>query len=527
MKLTLWFLNRITEWEVERAGELGKALAGGSTNGAPRHDVRLGRRVLAPAPSNDEVIELTVNNTEPSFRGELMHEGHQQAVDGMGRSAYDEYFVPIPLKCLGRPDYDDKGNPQLTAFWKGLIPAEKQPEFLRILTPQQSENHCFERHLVEAYWEQGKRAVQGESELAKEFSDVRMNTSTREKIGYYEILQRAKQKHGPNILIGYSQGGTVVDYLAYIDEHLVAPEKRCIAGVISVQGALRGSTLAMASRQEAVLNSLVDMVRAVWGERLLELLTVPPHIRARVDPLLKPGHKLEVSDVVELLDILYAGAKSDKGLSQFVRTARKWLSGLNGDKQLAFWDLDSVRLNRPGSVMEALDNHPLMDTYCGAVAGDNFHLEPLLHDVVKLKHPKVAELGFVVRGLLRHIVHPSEVIFQTRTFDMMPQPLTPSNEGLARLHSDWQSEIVPAVWIIQNNVGIPARANDCVIPTASQLLRTVAGDRPKFFGNYVNEDASHISGAVLVDSGPKDIDFVKELLGRISQAIPSAGAATP
>src|SRR6059036_3403091 len=93
MKLTLWFLNRITEWEVERAGELGKGLAGVSTNGAPRHDVRLGRRMLAAAPSNDEVIELTVNNTEPSLRGELMHEGHQQAVDGMGRSAYDEYFV--------------------------------------------------------------------------------------------------------------------------------------------------------------------------------------------------------------------------------------------------------------------------------------------------------------------------------------------------------------------------------------------------------------------------------------------------
>src|SRR5262249_30900813 len=147
----------------------------------------------------------------------------------------------------------------------------------------------------------------------------------------------------------------------------------------------------------------------------------------------KPGHKLQIGEIVELLDSLYNLAKPDKGLSQFVRTARKWLSGLDGDKQLAFWDLDSVRLNRPGSVMEALDNHPLMDTYCGAVAGDNFNLEPLLHGVVQYKHPTLAELGFVVRGLLRHIVHPPEVIFQTRTFDMMPEPLTPPNEELARL----------------------------------------------------------------------------------------------
>src|SRR5262249_32603011 len=161
-------------------------------------------------------------------------------------------------------------------------------------------------------------------------------------------------------------------------------------------------TLAMASRQEAVLNSLVEMVHALWGERLLELLTVPPNLRERVDALLKPGHKLEIGQVIELLDILYALAKPDQGLSRFVGTARKWLSGLDGDRQLAFWDLDSIRLNRPGSVMEALDNYPLMDTYCGAVAGDNFHLEPLLYAVFKYKHPRVTDVGFLVRGLLRH-----------------------------------------------------------------------------------------------------------------------------
>jgi hypothetical protein len=525
MKLTLWFLNRITQWEVDRPGELGHALVGGTGSEEPRHDVRLGRRILATTPPGTGTVDLTVNNTEPSFRGELMHEGHQQAVDGMGKSAYDEYFMPIPLKCLGRPDYDDNGNARLTAFWKGLIRPEKQSEFLRILTPGLSENHCFDAVLVDGYWKEGKRPVAGDSELAKEFSDVRMNTSPREQIGYYQILQQAKQKHGPNVLIGYSQGGAVVNYLAYIDEHFVAPDKRCVAGVISVQGALRGSTLAMSSRQEAVLNSLVQMVHALWGERLLEFFAVPAGLRARVDTLLEPHHKLEVAEVVEVLDILYGLAKPDKGLSHFIATARKWLSGLDGDKQLAFWDLDSVRLNRPGSVMEALDNHPLMDTYCGAVAGDNFHLEPLLHSVIEFKHPGVAKLGFIVRGLLRHIVHPSEVIFQTKTFDMMPKPLTPLNDALARLHSDWLSGMSPDVWSIQNGETVPAQASDCVIPTACQLLTPVSGNRPKFFGNYINKEASHVSGAVLDNPGPKDIDYVKELLGRISAAIPLAEAA--
>jgi hypothetical protein len=525
VKLTLWLLNRITQWEVERRGELSASLTGKGSDGSPLHEVLLGRRVLAGTPSEPGTLELIVNNTQPSFRGELMHEGHQQAQDGM-QNDYDEYFMPIPLKCLGKPDYDANGNPQLTPFWKSIIPAEKQAEFLQILTPDQSENHCFSPQLVNTYWEQGMRPVKGESELAGAFGDVRMNTASQDKIGYYQILQQAKQKHGPNVLIGYSQGGTVVNYLAYIDEHFVAPDKRCVAGMISVQGALRGSTLAMSSRADAVLNSLVEMVHALWGEHLIEMFAVPSNIRQRIDPLLMPGRTLQIGEVVELLDNLYLLAKGNDGLSGFLRTARKWLSGLDNDKQLAFWDLDSVRLNRPGSVMEAINNHPLMDTYCGAVAGKNFHLEPLIHSVVEYQHPRAADLGFVLRSLIRHIVQPSEAIFHNKTFDMMPQPLTPPNDGLAQLHSDWQSAMAVAAWSIQNNVGIPSRANDCVIPTASQLLRPVPGNRPKFLGNYVNKDASHVSGAVLDDSGPKDIDYVKEMLGRIAKSgALAAGAA--
>jgi hypothetical protein len=516
VKLTLWLLNRITQWEVNHPGELAQALAGIGT----RHDVRLGRRILSTTPSEAGTVEFIVNDTEPSFRGELMHEGYQQGVDAMGKSAYDEYFMPIPLKCLGKPDYDENGNAQLTTFWKGLIPVEKQSEFLKILTPQLSENHCFDPILVDQYWKEGKRPLKGDSELSKEFGDVRMNTSPREKPGYYQVLQQAKQKHGPNVLIGYSQGGAVANYLAYIDEHFVAPDKRCVAGVISVQGALRGSTLAMASRQEAVLNSLVEMVQVLWGKPLLEFFAVSPLLRERVDNLLKPGHKLEITEVVEVLDNLYGLAKPDDRFRNFISTARKWLSGLDGDKQLAFWDLDSVRLNRAGSVMEALDSHPLMDTYCGAVAGANFHLEPLLRSVIEFRHRGVADFGVVIRGLLQHIVHPSEVIFQTKTFDMMPEPLKPANDALSRLHSDWLSSMSPEVWSIQNGESVPAQASDCVIPTASQLLRPGSGNRPKFLGNYINMDASHISGALLDNQGPTDLDYAKKLLGRISDAIP-------
>src|SRR5262249_36996232 len=145
------------------------------------------------------VVELVVNQSEPSFRGELMHEGRQQRKDGM-RSSYDEYFMPIPLKCIGKPKYEAGKPPQLTDFWKQLIPPDKQEEFLAILDPAKSGNDCFLPEHVDTYW-QGRRAISGDSELAKEFSDVRMNTQLGEKIGYYQILQQAKAAHGDNILI--------------------------------------------------------------------------------------------------------------------------------------------------------------------------------------------------------------------------------------------------------------------------------------------------------------------------------------
>jgi hypothetical protein len=44
-------------------------------------------------------------------------------------------------------------------------------------------------------------------------------------------------------------------------------------------------------------------------------------------------------------------------------------------------------------------------------------------------------------------------------------------------------------------------------------------------GNYLNKEASHISGALLDNPGTTDIDYVKELLKQFSDDIPSVQAA--
>jgi hypothetical protein len=115
----------------------------------------------------------------------------------------------------------------------------------------------------------------------------------------------------------------VANYLAFIDEHFVRPEKRCVLGVISVQGPLRGSTFAMHELESHVLNTLREAVLAI------PLLTfwmrfVPADIRHFTDPLLKADHPLKIDEVADLFDFLWERTKDDADMREFIKTARKW-----------------------------------------------------------------------------------------------------------------------------------------------------------------------------------------------------------
>jgi len=515
MKITLWFLNRITQWERDHPGELARALS--------PHDVRLGRRVVSLLADDEsrDFVQVAVNQSEVCFRGELMHEGYQQALHDQ-RTAFDEYFVPIPLKCLGCPDFSG-GRPQLTAFWKDLIPAEKRSEFLRLF--DHTLNPCFSEELAREYWDletvvrHNKKGIypNRDSSLANEFGDVRMNTSKPDRIGYYEILRRAAQQHGKNVLVGYSQGGAVANYLAFIDEHFVRPEKRCVLGVISVQGPLRGSTFAMHELESHVLNTLREAVLAI------PLLTfwmrfVPADIRQFTDPLLKADHPLKIDEVADLLDFLWERTKDDADMREFIKTARKWLSGLSDNEQVAFFDIDPVRLDKAGSVLHALQTYPLKQNFFGAVSGTNYHLDPLLRSISAYK----SKLLGVTVSLLCLFLHPalrrSEEVVRKETFDMLPQPV--ANPPLTALYKDWVSGAVRRTWNIVAGRSVPAWAHDFVIPSVSHLIPHQAKNET-FVGNCVNPNASHISGALLNNFGRKDIYYATKLLKRIAKATAS------
>ena len=513
MKLTLWFLNRINQWEIDRPGQLAGMLA---NNG--RHDVRLGQRIREGSKTGDShAVHLEVNQGEDSFRGELMHEGYSFKAGNAdpSQSRFDEYFVPIPIKCLGLPE-------KQTAFWQDLIKDSEAFKQIR----DANINACFREENGANYWDAVKKVKSHRrkknntgnvKDLSEKFTDVRINTHRDPAIGYYQILQQAKEQHGMNVLVGYSQGGLVANYLAYIDEHLVRPEKRCIAAVISVHGPLRGSTLGMHEVQEHVLKSLVEAVRPGWeGHRkswILPWLLPLGDLEAACAPLF--DGQITIEDVTEIIDLLYARAKTEK-MKDRLKTARKWLSGLSDDEDLAFVDIDPLRMSREGTVLHALNAHPLTGTLRAAVCGSDFHLGPVIEDALPSWLRIIEKVsGFFFRKAIRH----AEDVIRRETFDMMPNPALRTPE-LEQLHSDWAAPLAAQAWNIKNHVDVPDHAHDFVIPTASQLIAPQAAGGDKFLGNYVNPDASHLSGAADITSPTSDFETVKKVLSRIAGMIP-------
>jgi hypothetical protein len=311
--------------------------------------------------------------------------------------------------------------------------------------------------------------------------------------------------------VGYSQGGLVAAYLAYIDEHLVKEEHRCIAGILAVQSPLRGSTLGMPSQQAHVLGSLLKAVRPAWESRLLRYLLLPGDIRRLCAPWFEPGAGLRADDVALVLNLLYRKAGSDR-IKDLLRTALKWLSGLRGDADLAFYDIDPMRLSLPGSVLHAIDTHPLVQTPRGAVAGINDSLEPLIRGVVGSQSGIAAAGAWLLRNTIRNSTRHAESTIRDETFDMMPVPLNPPVPPLETLHKHWRGELQQTAWGIRQQTGVPPRAHDFVIPSASQLFSPHLSTGRRFLGNYVNADASHISGATRSDSGATDFSMVCKML---------------
>jgi hypothetical protein len=511
MKLTLWLLNRCVEWEERYPGVQPKALAA-----AGPHQVALGKRCVsdsgstAPGSGDPSVpIEcVAVNDKLDSPTGALMHEGGPRDTP-----SYDEYFVPIPVKCIGDPwrvggvDYVD--------FWEDELRADARTTFARIVDPRPA-NSYFHPGNLDMYWrvkdptrasKPRTKRVAVAPDAPSAFGDVQVNTRSRR--GYYQILRDHTTATGrKNVLVGYSQGGLVARYLAFLDEY-VSRRDPCIHGIVTAQAPLRGSPVAAAQNADFIARALTTLAISIGHAQSSEETIARAMGHAATQLTTGPSTFLALALLLDSLIHVNEASKESGPLLDIVRTARKWISGLTGDPELAFHDLDPARLEDPGAVLESVATHPMTVAWHGAVIGADFRLEELVRGLVA--GSCLLRLGEAIwRQKIAGRLARGEMIYRSDVMDVgggRAHPLAPP--ALEQLRVDMAN---PAGLSVDPSP-LPANAHDFVIPSASQVMLDT-GDL--FLGNHVNEDASHLSGARLETRPFTDLDLVCRILKRMS-----------
>lgn len=488
-RYTLWCLNRVARWNQHRL--LG-ALAAAS------HGVRAGSRAR---------FDRTPLGDGLTGDGVLMHE----------ELACDEYFVPIVVKCVGDPD-------RFLQRFGGGMSDEGRARFqaLRADFPQFYPQGDHPAHLRDwrEYWKPFA--------INSAFWHVGMFTRSdggHAYAGLYEIVAREARDNGERaVLIGYSQGGVVARFLAWLDEQLMTPAERSIAAVITVQAPNHGTPLADGANAD---NVGVGLLGAVTG--LLGYGIVPPEnprTRAALDALVAgvlrvhdpqgrlgtPFH-FGVGAVCALLDALIADtphAQPEK--ADLLRTCRKWLTGLSPAKTLtAFADLDPRGLDDPHTVLGRLLEAPHQQVLHGAVVGG----DPSAEDLILQERP------WWQRWLIRLLVDPGDFADVGRPFARIAM-----DEAAAHIPQGPRHTQVAALYRAGTKgsaaeLDLPAFAHDFAIPSVSQAFYAL-GQRPRdapFLGNRLNAKATHVSGAA-PNAAETDLPFVEDLLRDLGERLP-------
>ncbi|MCC7073238.1 MAG: hypothetical protein IT383_18105 [Deltaproteobacteria bacterium] len=542
----LWLINAVQGWD--KPTLLG-ALTSARVNDVDTITAELGDREAPGRLShgidvNDHELAKqapgTAGRTEYTALGALMHEGGHLTRDRLTDKRreghlFDEYFVPIPVKCLG--DHAALGI-EVEALRRRLRapphPSVDHAALTRVLQGYPEYFGANAVHHVSNYWDQG---FSGAPTSAKPDDDtlkeVRMHS--RAYLGYYGMLVRWNARAGHeddrHVLLGYSQGGTVGRFVAHLDEHVF--RLGLVHGVITVQSPNYGSPVARAENAEQlelVAGKEVTKLKHLGG---LAQWLAPTDVKPLVAWLAKiaaqaPGAEpFTIKGLDEQLAscivhirgrVARAEAPSPAAslavVSMFI-SARKWISGLHERRNgvtFAFADLNPERISVVHGQHRVLRliNDPTHTTMPhAAITGCNPSLEALFGGGV---------LGVTARFLAKAAGVSLATLtqqFQTVFDERERLPANPAPEYV-QLAEQYRKRIVQ---IARSTGGpIPPMSHDCVIPSSHQLMYGVAalGDPPaSFLGNYVNLDANHASGTALSDARPTDIELVRQALAAL------------
>jgi len=394
---------------------------------------------------------------------------------------FSEYFVPIPLKCIGNK-YANRH--ELSASGRAIMD-----------TITTSYDYFSTPDKFNRFWN-------GDHEgLPK----VRM--MTHDGLGYYSILE----KTAPNILIGYSQGGLVARYLAFLDEYVF--EKQCITAVITIDSPNFGSPLANPENKDAIFGGLVECMLALLGcdRRRMPLVN---RIMAK---------SITFDGVIDAVEIALRDAQREhaaaeiKRFSRVLSSAEKWLSGLKADADSAFSDLNIATMadEASASVLNLVNSYPLQRVLHGAIIGTNANLD----DLVRSFQNVAVSMGwglftkyFKILGCsLAHNIAAASKIYKEKVmleshFDNHARRIAAivgkSNKGMTPFHAASRSRIKP-------------HAHDFVVPSVYQLLPTGGAG---YIGVRVNKHANHNSGREPNKTGGRqNFRYIMEFLKMIQQ----------
>jgi len=484
---TLWCLNRVAGWDRDR---LARAL-GVRGLWRSKHDIRLGSRGRFDRNPGWEATRGT---------GVLMHEEH----------ACDEYFVPIAVKCIGDPDgFLTRLGDRMSADGRRMF------EALRI---------DFARYFAFADTlggEQPWRSYWEPFPMSNPLWKVGMFTRTdgpAPYAGLYELVaSEARELKRQAILVGYSQGGLVARFLAWMDEQLMEPDQRAIAGVVLVQTPNHGSPLADPNNADNVSAGLLGILTGLGGFPIVG--DADPNTRDALEALVggrapagSPVWHFGVGAVCQILDAAIADTPaSEPDRCDILRTARKWLTGLLEEKVFtAFDDLDPAGLDDPRSILGRLEATPLARTFHGAIVGGDTSLDDLV----------LEGRNCLVRWLVRHLVARRWFATAEDSYARIALDETAADVPHGELHRKLATLYQTGVKDRAAGIDLPPFAHDFVIPSVSQALYTLAPPAAGefFLGNELNARATHVSGA---DERDRDSDspLVRRMLAALGERL--------
>lgn len=458
-KVTVWTLNRATDLLHEQMDDIARIF------------------------KKDADIECKPGvrkESEPNYH--LMYEGDD----------YNEYFVPIALKCIGnkfmRPDdLDDEGRELLN----GII----------------QQFHYFHSNNHEDFWRfwNHEKDMKLDPVISGPYGKVRMMTENG--MGYYEILEQFPN----NILIAYSQGGLVARFLAFLDEYVF--KKNVITAIITIASPNYGSPLANPSNE----NSIVTGFQEIFFSMLSLYSNEFPRLYNYTTP--------DFSEVYRGIIEAYHDAKDqDHEIQELLKTAIKWLSGIKNNPNSAFDDLDIANFRYKHSVLNLIEKYPLKRIHYGAVLTVNNNLNDLIYSTLSWIGDIIFSLinrYFGKRMLWNHsLTENFQKASQIYNETVMKENLQGGN--VAQIESEianrFQTEyVIPKCKNRKIKVSkIKKYAHDFIIPSAYQVLP----DGDKLLGHYINEFANHNSGkSVASKPGKKNLKYIKNLLKELKERL--------